>query len=263
MTHGDFITEVAKRLEWPEEKTAGIIEAVLEVISTELKMNNPVVIDDFGTLKTDIQPEYILLDPETKERYLMPPSIEVVFEALFRENEENPLLHADFMPDEALYNDVNSSFSQFEPALLNEGVQFPGIPEIVAEELKEESDEEPQEEPEKEPKKEIKKEPEKESEAQEYPYPQEEETLLSEHGLPPEESTESEIPEKEAEATELRAESSGPVALPGMEESPPQYRSSRGEVRRNKKTLSVWIPIAGGIAIIVASLFFFKRDEER
>lgn len=223
MTHEDFIAEVAKRLEWPEEKTAGIIEAILEVVSTELKMNNPVVIDDFGTLKTDIQPEYILLDPETKERYLMPPSIEVVFEALFQENEETPLLRTGFTPDEALYNDVNSSFTQFEPTPLNEGVQFPGIPEIIAEE------------------------PEEEREVLEYPYPQEEETLLSEHRSQPGESPETGIPVKEVES----------------EESPPRYRSSRRGLRRNKRTSSVWIPIAGGIAIVVASLFFFKGDGDR
>ena len=287
MTHEDFIAEVAKRLEWPEEKTTGIIDTILEVVSTELKMNNPVVIDDFGTLKTDIQPEYILMNPETKERHLMPPAVEVVFEVLFQENEEDSLLRASFTPDEALYNDVNSSFSQFEPTPLNEGVQFPGIPEIVAGEAEEESD------------------------APEFSHLREEESLLSEHSSQPgpekdleiekpveqEEPIEFEVVAEEPELadppeiiepveltgqtepagqiepvehpitaetvkTPVRTESPELTERADVEQSPPRYRSPRG-LRSNKRTSSVWIPIAGGIAIVVASLFFFKGDRNR
>lgn len=128
-----MIAEVAKCLEWTEEKTAGIIDVIRDVIGAELKMNNPVAIDEFGTLKAEVYPEYILVIPETKERFLMPPSVEVVFNSLFRVDYANPLLIADFTVDDLLYNELNSSFSQFEPTLLNEGVQFPGVTEIITE----------------------------------------------------------------------------------------------------------------------------------
>lgn len=185
MTHDDFITEVARRLEWPEEKMTGIIGTILEAVSAELKLNNPVLIEGFGTLKTDIQSEYILVNPEMKERHLMPPSVKVVFESLLDEKEEDALVYADFIPDESLYKELNIAFMQFEPTLLNDGVQFPGVSEIIAGE-----------------------------------------------------------PEEDLE----------------VEESPHLNRSSRRELRSNKRTASVWIPIAGGIAIIVASLFFFKGE---
>ncbi|WP_298646116.1 HU family DNA-binding protein [uncultured Proteiniphilum sp.] len=261
MTHDDLIAEVAKRLEWPEEKVTGLIETILEVVSTELKMNNAVVIDDFGTLKTGIQPEYILVNPKTKERHLMPPAVEVVFEALCELDENDPARYCDFTPDEGLYNDMNNSFSQFEPTLLNESVQFPDIPEIVAGE------------------------PEEESRTPEYQHPQEEESYSPGHTSPPEASPESGIPaeiewegfEAVAEESEpavppeitgplefaVQTKSTGRTALAGMKESPPQYRSSRRGARSNKRTSPVWIPIAGGIAIIVASLFFFKGDRDR
>ncbi len=204
MTHRDFIAEVAKRLEWPEEKISGVIETILEVVSTELKMNSPVIIDDFGTLKIDIQPEYILVNPETKERYLMPPAVEVIFEVPSQENGEN-LSFVDFTLDEILYNEVNSSFSHFEPTPLDEDVGFPGIPEIVFGEQ------------------------EAENEIAEPPLSQEEQNAL-------------------------------PEEISSVE--PPHSRSHR-RMRSNKRTSPVWIPIAGGIAIVVASLFFFKGDRNR
>lgn len=257
MTHEDFIVEVAKRLDWPEEKTAGIIETILEMVSTELKVNNPVVIDDFGSLKTDIQPEYILVDPETKERYLMPPTMEVVFESLFQENEENSLLRISFTPDEALYDEVNNSFSQFEPTLLNEGIQFPGIPEIVAEEEQEEI------------------------EIIESPHLPGDESVLPEPSPEPEITPQPEQiplsePTSQSEVSFYLKPEGDSNPIPGIskpivvqtsrsvieQQSPPRTRSHR-ELRSNKRTSSVWIPIAGGIAIVMASLFFFKDDTNR
>lgn len=241
MTHDDFIAKVAKRLEWSDKKISGIVENILEVVSAELKMNNPVVIDDFGTLKTDIQPEYILLNPKTKERHLMPPAVEVIFEPLFG-NEEDSLLYPTFTPDEVLHNDVNSSFSQFEPTLLNEGVQFPGIPEIVVDDV-EEGNATPEL-----------------LHQQEEVVEEIESTVLPEIEQPAEEI---EIPES-AEPIEpiKQLEPVGQIE-PVFPESPHRYSSSRRRVKSNKKTPSVWIPIAGGIAIIVASLFFFKGDGNR
>ncbi|MEA5130092.1 MAG: HU family DNA-binding protein [Proteiniphilum sp.] len=228
MTHKDFIAEVAKRLEWTDEKTCGVIETIIEVVSAELKMNNPVAIDDFGTLKTDIQPEYILVNPETKERLLMPPAVEIIFEAFSQENDENLLFYAGFTPDEVFYNEVNNSFSQFEPTPLNEGIQFPGIPEIVAEDFEEESD------------------------------------IIELSDLPEESVVGDETPEVPHEKIQYEKIPHQESPTPLTPVFPPGLRS-RGERERrsNKRVSSVWIPIAGGVAIIVASLFFFKGDRNR
>ena len=207
MTHEEFIAEVTRRLGWPEERTSGIVGTIIDVVSAELKMNNPVIIDHFGTLKTDIQPEYILVNPETKERHLMPPAVEIIFDGLPSENGEDSLANVGFTPDEALYNEVNSAFSQFEPTLLNEGVQFSGISEIVD-------------------------------------GGQEEELKVEEPFVSDKPGEKELIPQMQSADVEL---------------SPPRYRSHR-KMRHNKKIPSVWIPIAGGVAIVVAALFFFKGD---
>ena len=242
MTHEEFIVEVAKRLGWAEEKTSGIVGTIIDVVSTELKMNNPVIIDHFGTLKTDIQSEYILVNPETKERHLMPPAVEIIFDVLSLENGEDSLPDAGFIPDEVLYNEVNSAFSQFEPTLLNEGVQFSGIFEIVDGGQEEETG----------------------IEIPELSHLEDEQILLSEDIFQSEPQLE---PELEVEGPFMSDEPVEKELIPqiqsaDVELSPPRYRSHR-KMRHNKKIPSVWIPIAGGVAIVVAALFFFKGDGNR
>jgi nucleoid DNA-binding protein len=195
MIYEEFITEVAGSLEWTEEKTAGAVEAILEVMTAELKMNNQVVIAGFGTLKTDIRPEYILVNRETEERRLMPPATEVVFEASFQ---------GEFTPDEALYDELNNSFAPFEPTPLHKGVQLPGISEVVAEE------------------------PEQKAPVV-APPPVVEYRTVPETPAPPE-----------------YFEQAGPVA---------------GKSKSGKRISPLWIPVAGGVAIIIAA-FFFSRGKE-
>lgn len=270
MTHEELVAGVAKRLEWPEEKISDIIRAILEVVSAELKMNNTVVIDDFGTLKTDIQPEYILVDTETGDRYLMPPAMEVIFESLFQESEDSTLLPAFFTLDEVLYNEINNSFSQFEPTLLNEGVQFPGIPEIVVGK-QETEDETP------ELSLSVNLQSEKDTE---YGIPGEEmESVEFKEEMESVESVEFEVTAEEAEIVDPPeitepSEITEPEKISGRielfarvepvdaKESPPGSRSHR-QMRNNKRTSSIWIPIAGGIAIVMASLFFFKGTPDK
>ncbi len=236
MTHNDFITEVARQLGWTEDKTSKIIDTFLEIVRDELKMNNPVVFDDFAVLNTDIQPEYIRVDREKNERYLIPPTVTVVLETIFPESEEDVLPLVDFVPDENLYNEINGSFSQFEPTLLNEDMQFPGISEIIVGEL--ETDEE----------------------SAKLQYSQKKESLLSEYiyELIKEEDT------KVLESSGQKTLVEGSIIKKKIEttEFPPPKHSPR-RLLRNRKTSPIWIPIAGGIVIIMASLFFFKGNKNK
>jgi len=81
MTTEDLIAKLALRLEWNNAAVSEALKVVIEVLKSELLENNSVTIDDFGDFSTVKQSEYILIDRETKERYLMPPAVEVVFES--------------------------------------------------------------------------------------------------------------------------------------------------------------------------------------
>lgn len=273
-----MINIVAGQIDRSYDETAGIINTIVELLSTELKSNNAVDLEDFGVLKTDIQPEYILVDSETKERYLMPPSVEVFVESNSQDS-GSEVFHTGFDVDDALYREINSAFSQFEPTLLGEGVNFPDIPQFV--------DEEDNEDPVLE-----------EIVASNDDRVEEEESIRQVVVA----ATETELPELVATVTELQQqdplqeqeplEQQEPLELreslelpetleqeeflepkePLLREAPLLQQESkidesphhfRRESRSRQRRSPVWIPIAGGVAIVVASLFFFKRTSAK
>ena len=227
MTHEELITTVSRKLDWPESQTARLLGTLTALLKEKLLENLPVSIDDFGIFSTCMRPEFISLNPETKERYLIPPAIEVVFEhAAYLADPDLPQIS--FEPEESLRESVNSSFACFEPTRINEGVQFPDIPEIIAEEYREE---EISEEPE-----EIDN-PEISEKTDTLPVPEVfEEMEISE------ELTVFEEPVQHLTNTQYERDE-----LP--------HRPDHKKTKR-KKTSAAWIPIMSGVAIVLAGLIF-------
>src|SRR5690554_4089377 len=187
-----------------------------------------------------------------------------------------------FVPDESLEKEVNSSFALFEPTLLNEGVQFPGMVEVYADQLVEEGEaRDPEEEGAELPRVEsveekllIPEEPAVEevpSAVEEVPKELESlpaETMENEIGKeppledPPVEDPPVEDPPVEDPPVEDPPVEDPPVEDPPVEEprdKPQPAPALRLQVRRRpKKKPPVWIPVAGGVAIALAVLFFFN-----
>lgn len=236
MTHEELIQRLAQQLGWSDETATEALDAIIAVLKAELTANNPVDLDDFGRFSTPKQPEYILTDRETNDRYLMPPAVEVLFESaadLF------------FTPEDSLNESVNSAFSFFEPTSLNEGVALPGVPEVIVggeEETEEEAVSETAE-------------AEKETEVTE----KETEVTETQTGV-----TETQTGETEAETEETAgAEKDEKIEAGAEKEIAPEVKLVRdhGPYRRkarHRKKSPLWIPIAGGVAIALAALFFFQ-----
>lgn len=115
-------------------ETSELLDTILEVISSELVENGFVSLDGFGDFTTHKRDEYIALNSKTKERILMPPSIEIGFKSLLSfdvlatdsdEPTESGVLT--FEPDLSLISSVNTAFANFEPTVLNEGVELPDL----------------------------------------------------------------------------------------------------------------------------------------
>ncbi len=81
MTHEELITELSHRLNWPEPKVAEMLEAAVEVMNAQLADNNPITLANLGDFITRRKTEYISVHPENNERWLIPPAIELLFEA--------------------------------------------------------------------------------------------------------------------------------------------------------------------------------------
>ncbi len=133
MTYEELIETVSRKIDWPESQTEMLLGNLTALLKETLLENLSVSIDDFGIFSTCMRPEFISLNPETKEKYLMPPAIEVLFEhAAYLADPDLPQIC--FEPDESLRESVNTPFACFEPTLINEGAAFPDIPVIIAEE---------------------------------------------------------------------------------------------------------------------------------
>ncbi len=115
------------------------LEAFMDIVRQELIAGNRVDISEFGVFQALKQQEYVLVDLEAGERYLMPPSVEVVFEAAVAYSDSEMIPDAkplQVIPDAAFEEEANGSFALFEPTLINEGVYFPGLAEVVINEPK-------------------------------------------------------------------------------------------------------------------------------
>ena len=135
MTREHLISHLSGQLGWSEQNIANVLDAMIDTIVDELNSGNSVNITDFGVFKTIKQPEYILIDQEVNQRHLMPPSIEILFEAAaITALDDNDTIYGssslNFLPDENLEKEANNSFLAFEPTLLNEGVRFSGLKEV-------------------------------------------------------------------------------------------------------------------------------------
>ncbi len=111
----------------------------MDIVRQEVVAGNRVDISEFGLFQALRHPEYILIEAEAAERYLMPPSVEVVFEAAITASDsEMPEVGGAlyFIPDASFEEEANSPFALFEPTMVNEGVHFPGLLEVVVNEPK-------------------------------------------------------------------------------------------------------------------------------
>ncbi len=79
MTHNETLSSLTNRLGWSDAKVNELLKAVAEVIGDNLSEPGTIVVPGVGELISHKQREYVSLNPETGERTLMPPAVEVSF----------------------------------------------------------------------------------------------------------------------------------------------------------------------------------------
>lgn len=274
MTQQELLGIVAEKIQSSVEKTTDILEVILIILSEELVQNGAVYIDDFGVFKTQKRSEYVSLNSETGERILIPPAVEIVFEPSLNVSIEAEQYDADttntnadsdsdnivkednsskvlfFEPDLSLRNSVNSAFVNFEPTVLNEGIELTGI-EVISDvkEMLETStleDVSGQED-------ELGS---VDSDASETPsdavYNKE---ALSPNGPSDHDSTEGQeveciMPKQIVMQEDERAHHTVNGVQSIIDSAPP--------IKQRFSNSRIWVPIMGGVAITLAALFFFN-----
>lgn len=79
MTHDETTSILANRLDWTETKVNELMQATAEVMGEYLSEPGTLTLPGVGRLISRKQREYISLNPETGERTLMPPAVELEF----------------------------------------------------------------------------------------------------------------------------------------------------------------------------------------
>ena len=79
MTHKDLIAEPAQRLNWTQSKVSETLDATVSLMNEKLSEDVQIHVPDFGTFETRTKSERISVNPQTQERYLVPPKIVAVF----------------------------------------------------------------------------------------------------------------------------------------------------------------------------------------
>ena len=79
MTNKELVTELSERLGWTQIKVSEVLAESVEQINSKLAENAIISIPNFGVFQTRKNAERISVNPQTQQRYLVPPKISVNF----------------------------------------------------------------------------------------------------------------------------------------------------------------------------------------
>ncbi|HTN68068.1 MAG TPA: HU family DNA-binding protein [Dysgonamonadaceae bacterium] len=79
MTNEKLVSELSEQLGWTQNRVSETLAKTVKQITAILVEGATISITDLGTLKTEKRSEHIYVDPETEQRYLVPPQISVHF----------------------------------------------------------------------------------------------------------------------------------------------------------------------------------------
>lgn len=79
MTHKELIAEMSQRLDWTQLNVSEMIDVTVGILNEKLSENAQISIQNFGVFETKKKSERISVNPQTQQRYLVPPSIVATF----------------------------------------------------------------------------------------------------------------------------------------------------------------------------------------
>lgn len=91
MNSGELTGELSRRLGYNEKDTACLVASLVETMTEQFQEGKSVSISDFGSFDVEKTLEHITVDDTTGKRYLLPPSLNLVFKSVF--NPDNKLKH--------------------------------------------------------------------------------------------------------------------------------------------------------------------------
>lgn len=79
MTNKELVAELSDQLGWTQVRVSEVLAQTVEQINTNLANNAIITVPNFGSFQTRKRAERISVNPQTKQRFLVPPKISVNF----------------------------------------------------------------------------------------------------------------------------------------------------------------------------------------
>ena len=79
MTNKELVAELSERLGWTQIKVFEVLAETVQQINSKLADNATIAILNFGIFQTRKKAERISVNPQTQQRFLVPPKISVNF----------------------------------------------------------------------------------------------------------------------------------------------------------------------------------------
>ncbi len=79
MTNKELVAQLSEQLGWTQVKVSEVLADTVEILSTKLAEDATISIPNYGVFETRKRAERISVNPQTKERFLVPPKITVAF----------------------------------------------------------------------------------------------------------------------------------------------------------------------------------------
>lgn len=79
MTNKELIAQLSERLGWTQIRVSEILSQTVDQMSAHLIDNSIITIQNFGIFQTRKKAERISVNPQTQQRFLVPPKITVHF----------------------------------------------------------------------------------------------------------------------------------------------------------------------------------------
>lgn len=79
MTNKELVAQLSEQLGWTQIKVSEVLAQTVELMNTQLADNSIISIQNFGVFQTKKKAERISVNPQTQQRFLVPPKISVHF----------------------------------------------------------------------------------------------------------------------------------------------------------------------------------------
>ena len=79
MTNKELVAELSEQLGWTQVKVSEVLAQTVEQLNSKLAENATITIPNFGSFQTRKRAERISVNPQTQQRFLVPPKISVNF----------------------------------------------------------------------------------------------------------------------------------------------------------------------------------------